>query len=269
MILRIKKLLNRLSRFRPAIPLFTLLTAFLYLSGRELNSSYWNVWGLPLMGSSHDFTDMLYDGYLAVSATMLDVIGRSLPPVAVVFLVGLAAAVLHKLASLALQSVERYDRKRRKARAYRRVAPSPSADNILDLLDVALLYLAPAVSLVLATFFVIAVPILSALYFGEAGEWLAKSDRVKSEAALDRLMGGLVDATAVRIRRSSEGPGVLAIPIECRGDRCAVMTAYGPVSIPKDNVLEEFVLKSSQSYAPDSPSSPVAAAPIRSSKLSR
>jgi site-specific DNA-cytosine methylase len=72
---------------------------------------------------------------------------------------------------------------------------------------------------------------------------LATKDVAMYKERFKKLRDGLVDVTFVSVKRTEGEKLVRAIPMECRGERCAAMTADGPISLPKDSFGEESIAR--------------------------
>jgi len=229
------------------LPYFSLFTGAIYAAGRGYLSGYWSGVGLPLMDGYASVADVLYEGaraYFLLLANALDVV--KLP---VIF--GILSL---PLIGLAFHMQDRFKRHTEslvqqlltpKLRAVKRKY-GPAAESIAEAIDASEHYSAGVLRIARTALGVIAVILLAFTFANLAnreGAIQGKGAVARRAAHLREIADGLVDVTVVRVRNPVDEHIEQGVPFSCEGDRCALMTAAGPISLPKDRFLEESVAK--------------------------
>lgn len=239
------RLFSVLKRVARGLPYLSFLTAVLYMAGTEFNTNYWRGMGLPLMATDHPFADMLYDGFLGYFLWSSSVFGPNFSPLLATSIVSFVLAGMYR----ALEwGGERLTAKLAAKRADpSRPPPDPRVTRVLD--EVAKLlgyFVTVAIALLMVPLLVgmtALTPTLPALALGSKGFEAGEKALARYEAKTRQLRDGLVDVSIVSIKRDDGKKAASAIPIECAGDRCAVVTEDGPISLPKDRLGEESVVR--------------------------
>ncbi|NID17228.1 hypothetical protein [Luteibacter yeojuensis] len=240
------KLLTALKNAVRGLPYLTLLTAILYMAGREFNTNYWRSIGLPLMATEHSFADMLYDGFLGFFMWSGSLFGSRFDPLRTILVVSLIIVAIYRLIEFVAEKAQRWA-VRHRANAQGPLIGPRVTKTLDELTKWAGYFIAVYVPLLLIPVLVgitALTPILPSLGIGEEGWEEGRREFVRFEARVRQLRDGLVDVSVVDIRRADDGKPMPAIPIECAGDRCAAMTESGPVSLPKDRFGEERLVRS-------------------------
>jgi hypothetical protein len=239
-----EKVFAVLKRVVTSLPYLSFLTAILYLAGRQFNASYWRGVGLPLMATDRQFADMLFDGFLGYLLWTGRFFGRTFSPVAVALIISFVLTVVYRLLEWQLT---RLKAKRVARGGEPSIGLSPRAERILDEIEKSGGYFSTISLALLAVPLLIGMialaPGVPLLAFGGTGFDEGRKELASYEARFKQLRDGLVDVSVVKVKRLDGGESVRAIPMECAGDRCAAMTADGPVSLPKDRFGEESIVR--------------------------
>jgi hypothetical protein len=239
------KWLAVLKRVATALPYLTFVTVLLYIAGREFNSNYWHGVGLPLMATDKQFADMLYDGFLGYILWTGSIFGLKTSPVLIIVIVSILGVLAYAGLEWGVDHVLIKVAARRKTST--KPPPSPRAELIQEGLEKNLLrfFHTTLVLLALPLLFSLTVltPAVPSVAFGRKGLDVGIKEAAHYEAEIRQLRDGLVDVTVVNVKLADDDKLARVVPMECRGDRCAAMTANGPISLPKDRFGEESVVR--------------------------
>lgn len=240
-----EKVFAVLKRVVTSLPYISFLTAILYLAGRQFNASYWRGVGLPLMATDRQFADMLFDGFLGYLLWTGRFFGLTSSPIIAALIMALVLTAIYRTIEVGLARFEARCVARGRDSA---VAPlSPKLVRILDEIEKSGGYFVTIALALLAIPLLVGMTALAPgipfLALGGEGFDQGRKEIASYEAKFRQLRDGLVDVSVVKIKRLDTEDAVRAIPMECAGDRCAAMTADGPVSLPKDRFGEESIAR--------------------------
>lgn len=228
------------------LPVITIVTAFMYCAGVEFRINYWRAVGLPLMSSDRALAEVLREGFFGIVSTFAQIL--KVVNLWVWMLVGgvvyaIAFEVFPRIDNRLLNWLRRKGLARRLRSTYDPEKNSSRFDAIGRCIDRANSIIAPTGSILLTFYFACLIALLAWTDAGKRGAEQGRAMLRYHESLYRQLQDGLVDVSVVKIKALHGDAIVEAVPMSCLGDRCAAMYAGGPISVPKDRMVEESIIK--------------------------
>jgi hypothetical protein len=230
-------------RILSRLPYLSLAIALLYMAGRQYNVSYWKGIGLPFMNTRQPVADTVADGFYAWALLVFSWFPLAFDPL---WLVVGGALICTGLFYFGEALTKRAQHRRAGGHRFPRRSKVPPAVRATGEALVRIFEIFPSFAfppmLAIITFIGGLLLVISPMKSIDA---IARKQSAVEAATykrkLENISNGAAEVSVVRYRRGGDEKDALGIPMACNTDRCSVMTASGPVSLPKDKIVEEYL----------------------------
>lgn len=224
------------------IPFLILFSAFLYVAGHRFSANYWRAIGLPLMTVDQTVNDSISNGFFGLSLWLTSSL-KVANPIQAVLLLSCGCVAVYQIGDLFVTGLGDYKRDLAKpwvkplAPAWLLAVDKWARRSTLEFITVSIPQI---LAVILLSGFMLAV-------FGplagveKMGKEYGDEQLVELRRSLSDLREGRVLVPAVTFRRASLDRIEIGVPINCGPDQCAIMSESGPLAVPKDRVLDQYV----------------------------
>ncbi|UPG93887.1 hypothetical protein [Luteibacter aegosomatissinici] len=243
----------------PRLPYLSLAIALLYMAGRQYNVSYWKGMGLPLMIASQPVADTVADGFYAWALLVFSWFPLAVDPLWLVICGPLICAGMFFFGETLTKRVER--RRANGHRFPRRTKAPPivqaAGGALIRIFEIFPGFAIPPI-LAIVTFIGGLLIVISPM---KSIDVIARKQSAAEAATyrhkLENISDGAAEVSVVRYQGGGDEKNALGIPMTCNTDRCSIMTSSGPVSLPKDKIVEEYLQAARSTSARTSKAEPV------------
>lgn len=226
------------------VPVFVLLTGLVFAAGSQYAHGYWDALGLPLMDTGTSVYDTLLTGYSGLLLTILPLLHFEYSPALVVLFVSAVVVIAGLLDRRFDAWLIRRRRRRKRAGIVRSERVSRNFGRFLRFAKAyerfARISL-PQLGLIMAVFsvlYIFTAPIGSAEKLGR--EFAAKR-LAQGRSELRAMNDHLVDVALVSFHPSQGTELAVGAPLKCNSERCALLTANGPIAVAKERLVDQYV----------------------------